>query len=56
MRPDLFKQAAALGVFIVGNDDLERLLEAVHAREGQLMLLRHAIIRELAKLPDPEAA
>jgi hypothetical protein len=54
--PDLFERAEALGVFVLGNDDLEALLEAIHARESDLMLLRHAITRELAKLPSPPEA
>jgi hypothetical protein len=48
--PDLFERAEALGVFIVGNDDLEMLLEAVHEHEGKLMLLRHAIERRIADI------
>jgi hypothetical protein len=54
---DLFVRAEALGVVVsgfgVGADDLERLLEAIHQREGELMLLRYAVTRRLAGLPDP---
>jgi hypothetical protein len=50
----LFERAEALGVFILGNDDLERLLEAVHEHEGKLMLLRHAITRALCEFPPAE--
>jgi hypothetical protein len=46
----LFERAEALGVFILGNDDLEALLEAIHARESDLMLLRHAIERRIASI------
>jgi hypothetical protein len=45
---DLFERAEALGVFVLGNDDLEALLEAVHENEGKLMRLRHAIERRIA--------
>jgi hypothetical protein len=48
----LFERAALLGVQTEPRDDesaLERLLEAVHHREGELMLLRYAIIRQLTK-------
>jgi hypothetical protein len=54
----LFERAEFLGVHVKTRGDepiLELLLEAVHTREGELVLLRHAIIRELAKLPGPEA-
>jgi hypothetical protein len=50
----LFERAEALGVVVsgfgLGADDLERLLEAVHARESELMLLRHAIERRIASI------
>jgi hypothetical protein len=47
----LFERAEALGVSVVGPDDLERLLDAIQARETELMLLRHAVTRALAGLP-----
>jgi hypothetical protein len=40
-------------VFVLGNDDLEALLEAIHQRESDLMLLRHAVTRRLCELPPP---
>jgi hypothetical protein len=51
---EFFERAAALGVVIpvavvTPARDLEWLLEAVHSRESELMLLRHAIIRRLAQ-------
>jgi hypothetical protein len=47
---DLFQRAIALGVVVVDDDDLERLLEAVHEQAGKLMLLRHAIERRIADI------
>jgi len=55
---DVFERAEALGVVVsgfgVGADDLERLLEAIHQREGELTLLRYAVTRRLSQLPPPE--
>ena len=50
MSDDLFERAAALGIRVVACEDLEALLEAVHEREGKLMLLRHAIERRIADI------
>ena len=44
---DLFERADALGVSVVG-DDYEKLLDAIHEREMELMDLRHAVQRRLA--------
>jgi hypothetical protein len=54
-RPDdwpLLERAEALGVSVIG-DDLESLLDSIQQRETELMLLRHAVTRRLAGLPDP---
>jgi hypothetical protein len=48
----LFDRAEALGVAVIG-DDLESLLDSIQQRETELMLLRHAVTRRLAGLPDP---
>jgi hypothetical protein len=43
---ELFDRALDLGL-LVDSSDLERLLEAVHVHESELMLLRHAIERQI---------
>jgi hypothetical protein len=43
---ELFARALDLGV-VVNGYDLDRLLEAVHIQESELMLLRHAIERQI---------
>lgn len=48
----LFERAEALGVFVIGNDDLEKLLEAIHEAESALMLLRHEVERKIAGIPE----
>lgn len=47
MEPSLFEQADALGVSVV-EDDYEELLDAIHERETELMLLRHDVQRKMA--------
>lgn len=46
-HPSLFGLAEDLGVFVVGHDYVE-LLSAIHKRETKLMVLRHAVERQIA--------
>ena len=46
-EPGLFERADALGVSIIEND-YEKLLDAIHEQETQLMFLRHDVERKIA--------